>query len=113
MSFRFLTCAVLIAGIAMPAGAAKQRHKPSPKVAPAVAPPPTQTQPQQQAPPPPPPPTPEQGPSSPPEVSFKGGQLTILARNSTMSDVLNQVRQKTGAAIEMPPASSERVVGQF
>ena len=61
----------------------------------------------------PPPPTPEQGPSSPPQVSFQGGQLTIEARNSTMSDVLNAVKQKTGAAVDMPVVSSERVVGVF
>lgn len=63
--------------------------------------------------PPPPPPTPEQGPSSPPDVSFRAGQLQITARNSTMSDVLNAVKQKTGAAVEMPTVSSERVVGIF
>src|SRR5262249_51166439 len=63
--------------------------------------------------PPPPPPTPEQGPSSPPEVSYQAGQLVIVARNSTMGDVLNAVKQKTGAAVEMPPASTERVVGKF
>ncbi|MBV9341666.1 MAG: hypothetical protein JO159_12360 [Acidobacteria bacterium] len=62
---------------------------------------------------PPAPPTPEQGPSLPPEVSYAGGQLTIVARNSTMADVLNAVRQKTGAAVEMPASSSERVVGRF
>lgn len=60
-----------------------------------------------------PPPTPEQGPSSPPEVAFRDGQLTITARNSTLSDVLNAVKQKTGASVEMPATSSERVVGQF
>jgi hypothetical protein len=63
--------------------------------------------------PPPPPPTPEQGPSSPPEVSYQAGQLIIVARNSTMGDVLNAVKQKTGASVEMPPASTERVVGKF
>jgi hypothetical protein len=57
--------------------------------------------------------TPEHGPSSPPQVSLQGGQLTIIARNSTMSDVLNAVRQKTGANVDMPPGSGERVVGQF
>jgi hypothetical protein len=62
---------------------------------------------------PPPPVTPEHGPSSPPDVSFQRGQLTIVARNSTMSDVLNAVRQKTGANVDMPAGSSERVVGQF
>ena len=60
-----------------------------------------------------PPPTPEQGPSSPPQVSYQTGQLTIEARNSTMGDVLNAVKQKTGAAVEMPASSSERVVGRF
>jgi hypothetical protein len=60
-----------------------------------------------------PPPTPEHGPSSPPEVTFRNGQLTITARNSTLGDVLNAVKQKTGAAVEMPAASNERVVGQF
>jgi len=30
-----------------------------------------------------------------------------------MSDVLNAVKQKTGAAVEMPAASGERVVGRF
>src|SRR6266700_2886532 len=60
-----------------------------------------------------PPPTPEQGPSSPPEVNYQGGQLVIVARNSTMGDVLNAVKQKTGASVEMPASSSERVVGRF
>src|SRR6266496_4685087 len=60
-----------------------------------------------------PPPTPEQGPSSPPDVNFQGGQLVIVARNSTMGDVLNAVKQKTGASVEMPASSSERVVGKF
>jgi hypothetical protein len=63
--------------------------------------------------PPPPPVTPEHGPSSPPEVNFQDGKLTIVARNSTMGDVLTAVKQKTGAAVDMPAVSSERVVGQF
>jgi hypothetical protein len=44
---------------------------------------------------------------------LQGGQLTIVARNSTMSDVLTAVRQKTGANVDMPAGSGERVVGQF
>jgi hypothetical protein len=62
---------------------------------------------------PPPPLTPEQGPSYPPEVTFQAGQLTIVARNSTMVDVLTAVKQRTGAAVDMPAASGERVVGRF
>src|SRR5712692_6484922 len=81
-------------------------HKPQPKV---QQPDPVPVTPQ----PVPPPPTPEQGPSSPAEVNFQEGQLTIVARNSTMSDVLTAVKQKTGAAVEMPAVSSERVVGRF
>jgi hypothetical protein len=61
----------------------------------------------------PPPLTPEQGPSYPPEVTFQAGQLTIVARNSTMVDVLAAVKQRTGAAVDMPAASGERVVGRF
>src|SRR6266851_5188228 len=54
------------------------------------------------APPQAPPPTPEQGPSSPPEVNYQGGQLVIVARNSTLGDVLTAAKRKTGAAVDMP-----------
>jgi hypothetical protein len=93
------------------ASAATQSAK-SQKISSKAAPVPAQPAPVAQA-TPPPELTPEQGPSSPPEVTFQGGQLMILARNSTMGDVLNAVRQKTGAAVEMPTVSNERVVGQF
>src|SRR5438874_914705 len=82
--------------------------KPQKQVVQQQVPPPTPAQSQ-----PEPPATPEHGPSSPPDVTFKGGQLTITARNSTLGDVLNAVKQKTGAAVDMPAGSSERVVGQF
>ena len=93
----------LCAGVAE--AAPRQKTKKSPPKA-VQAQPEAAPAPQQPA---PPPPTPEHGPSSPPEVSFQDGKLTILARNSTMADVLNAVKQKTGAAVEMPPVSSERV----
>jgi hypothetical protein len=105
-----LACSALCAGTEVP------RHSKSQKTA--AKPSPVQSAQPQAAPPvqpqaPPVPVTPEHGPSSPPDVSFKGGQLTIVARNSTLGDVMNAVRQRTGAAIDMPPASGERVVGQF
>src|SRR6266851_7023336 len=88
-------------------GPRKKSHKTkTPVVQPAPEPAPTPA-------PPPPPLTPEQGPSYPPEVSFQAGQLTIVARNSTMVDVLTAVKQRTGAAVDMPAASGERVVGRF
>jgi hypothetical protein len=44
-----------------------------------------------------------------PQVSFQNGQLTIVAPNSTLGDILRAVRKQTGAEIEIPEAQ-ERVV---
>lgn len=63
--------------------------------------------------PPPPPPTPEQMPARPPTVSYQNGQLSIVAPNSTLSDILQAVKSKTGAAIDIPPGANERVVSRF
>jgi hypothetical protein len=61
-----------------------------------------------------PPPTLEQTPPTPPEVTYTNGQLTIIAQNATLSQVLRSVQLQTGASIEMPSgASSERMVGQL
>lgn len=70
---------------------------------------------------PPPPPLPS-GPTGPvqqmpldaiaamaPQVSFQNNQLTIIAPNSTLGDILRAVRKQTGAEIDIPPAP-ERVV---
>src|SRR5688572_3664332 len=101
-----LLLAVLAAGMAFaqtakrPSGGAKK---------PAAV----QTQPEpQQA--PEPPPTPEQMPAQPPEVTYRNGLLSIVARNSTLADVMNAVRAQTGAAIETPPnAGGERVMSRL
>jgi len=45
----------------------------------------------------------------PPQVTFQNGQLTIVAPNSTLGDILKAVRKQTGADIEVP-AANERVV---
>jgi hypothetical protein len=45
----------------------------------------------------------------PPQVTFENNQLTIIAPNSTLGDVLKAVRKQTGAEIEVP-AAPERVV---
>src|SRR5208283_339308 len=61
-----------------------------------------------------PPPTLEQSPPTPPQVTYNNGQLTIVAQNATLSQVLRSVQSLTGASIEMPSgAASERVVGQL
>lgn len=45
----------------------------------------------------------------PPQVSFQDNQLTIVAPNSTLADILRAVRKQTGAEIDIP-AAPERVV---
>jgi hypothetical protein len=45
-----------------------------------------------------------------PQVSYRDGQLTIVAPNSTLGDILRAVRKTTSADIEIPPTASERVV---
>ena len=60
------------------------------------------------------PPTLEQTPPTPPQVIYNNGQLTIIARNATLSQVLRSVQSQTGAFIDMPSgASDERLVGQL
>ncbi len=45
-----------------------------------------------------------------PQVTYQNGQLTIVAPNSTLGDILRGVRRHTSADIEIPPTASERVV---
>jgi hypothetical protein len=55
----------------------------------------------------------DQIPATPAKVSYQGGLLTISAQNSTLGEILRDVRKLTGASIEIPPGSkgaSERVV---
>lgn len=60
---------------------------------------------------PPPPPTLEQQAPTPPQVTYKNGQLAINSRNATLSQVLRSVQAQTGASVEIPPgAGNERVV---
>ncbi len=60
------------------------------------------------------PPTLGQTSPTPPRVTYNDGQLTIIAQNATLSQVLLLVQSQTGASIEMPAGvSSERVVGQL
>jgi hypothetical protein len=44
-----------------------------------------------------------------PQVSFQNGELSIVAPNSTLGDILRAVRKQTGAEIDIP-AANERVV---
>ncbi len=61
-----------------------------------------------------PPPTLEQTTPTPPQVTYNNGELTIVAQNATLSQVLRSVQSQTGASVEMPAGtSSVRVVGQL
>jgi hypothetical protein len=53
-------------------------------------------------------------PANPPQVSYLNGQLTIQSTNATLRSILNAVRQRTGAQIELPPGvGSERIATRF
>ena len=99
-----VTFALLIASSASAAQKQVAPKRPSKQVQPALEPQPVV---------PPPPSTLEQLPTSAPQVSFHNDQLTIIAHNSTLGDVLRAVRNQTGAAVEVPANATERVVGRF
>jgi hypothetical protein len=52
-------------------------------------------------------------PANPPRISYAGGQLTVVADNSQLSDILRAVGRTTGARLEGSAPDSERVFGQF
>jgi len=52
--------------------------------------------------PPPAPLTPEQMPAAPPQVTYNNGLLSIVASNSTLSDILHAVSTRTGATVDAP-----------
>ena len=56
---------------------------------------------------------PSQMPPKPPRISYAGGQLTVIADNSTMGDILNAVRSATGIKMEGTSGGSDRVYGQY
>ena len=117
---------MLLAGLCLPvyqsvAQSAPAQSTPAKSAAPAVTPQPkAHARRKKAAPEPPPaqapapPPTLEQSPPTPAQVTYSNGQLTILAQNATLSQVLRSVQSLTGASIDMPAGTSnERVVGQL
>jgi len=57
--------------------------------------------------------TPEQRPAAAPIVIYLDGKLSISAKNSTLSDVLRAIANKTGANIDIPENANERIVSQL
>ncbi len=93
---------------------AGQQHKQSKHAVKQPPPQPEQAAPAPQVPPPPPRPlTLEERPAAPPQVVYHDGLLTIVAPNSTLGDILRAVRAQTGAVIDMPVNTNERVVSHF
>lgn len=80
---------------------------------PPVTPPiavPAATPPEAQA----PPLRPSQMPAVPPRVSYSNGQLTVVAENSTLGDVLNAIHNTTGMQIETTGANAtDRVAAKI
>lgn len=58
-------------------------------------------------------PTLAQMPAAPPQVTFQNGMLTIVSKNSTLGDILRAVHSRTGAAVDVPPNATERVVANL
>jgi len=57
---------------------------------------------------------PEQMPPAPPQVTYQNGLLTIVADNSTLSDILHAVAARTGATIDVPPnLTGQRVAARL
>jgi hypothetical protein len=52
----------------------------------------------------------DQIPATPATVSYVGGMLTISAQNSSLAEILRDVRKLTGASIDIPSNATERVV---
>ena len=106
-----LTTSLSVAGLAPTAAAQKggvrrppkkqQKQEPAPPPLPAYTPAPLQPLPLDQV------------PAVAPRVRYEAGELTIVAHNSTLADVLKAVRQQTGAEFDIPPNASERVVADL
>lgn len=57
---------------------------------------------------------PEQMPPSPPQVTYRSGLLTIVANNSTLSDILQAVAARTGAMLDAPASlTGQRVAARL
>ena len=81
--------------------AKKDAQKPDPAAIPAYTPTPLQPLPLDQL------------PAVAPKVTYEGGQLTIVAHNCTLADVLHAVKKQLGADLDVPPNATERVVADL
>lgn len=93
---------------------ATRKPAPAPAAQPAQPAPVPVTEPEPQAVKPAVPLRPSQMPAVPPRVSYQNGQLTIVAENSTMADIIAQLRAATGIRIEtIGGPSGDRVAARI
>jgi hypothetical protein len=52
-------------------------------------------------------------PANPPRISYANGELTVVADNSSMTDIMSGIERATGARLEGSQPDTERVFGQF
>ncbi len=52
-------------------------------------------------------------PANPPSISYTNGQLSIVANNSSLADIVSGIERATGVRVEGTRPDSERVFGQF
>jgi hypothetical protein len=89
-------------GVRKPSAKKKQdAQKPDPAAIPAYTPTPLQPLPLDQL------------PAVAPKVTYEGGQLSIVAHNCTLADVLHAVKKQLGADLDVPPNATERVVADL
>ena len=55
----------------------------------------------------------DQVPAVAPKVVFQNGQLSVQAHNSTLADILREIRKQTGATFDVPSNATERVVADI
>ena len=113
--FALGTATLLLMGVALGQAAKPAKRlekKPAAKTAPVAAEPPPVVE--QKPPAPAVPLRPSQMPAVPPRVILVDGALTIVAENSTMADIITQLRAATGIKIEtIGGPSGERVAARI
>lgn len=108
IAYRFTTIACIGFALILPAQSfsatqRKRANKPPAQQPVQAAPAPVQPQPEL---------TPAQKPAVAPQVTYNNGQLTIVAENCTIGDVMRAVHSQTGAVVDLPQNASERVASR-
>lgn len=52
-------------------------------------------------------------PPNPPNITYANGELTIVANNSSLADIVSGIERATGVRVDGTRPDSERVFGQF